>query len=91
MIRMDVRTIAEITGGHLMQNGASVELLGISTDSRTLQPGDLFIPLRGDNFDGHDYLTQAIQNGAAACVSEEMLGGLLVPVIKVSDTLSSIA
>ncbi len=90
MIRLDVRTVAEITGGHLMQNGASVELQGISTDSRTLQPGDLFVPLRGDNFDGHDYLTQAIQNGAAACVSEEMLGGLFVPVIKVSDTLKAL-
>ncbi len=90
MIRMDVRTIAEITGGHLMQNGASVELQGFSTDSRTLQPGELFIPLRGDNFDGHDYMNQAIQNGAAACLSEEMIGGLLVPVIKVNDTLKAL-
>lgn len=90
MIRMDVRTIAEITGGHLMQNGASVELQGFSTDSRSLQPGELFIPLRGDNFDGHDYMNQAIQNGAAACLSEEMIGGLLVPVIKVNDTLKAL-
>jgi UDP-N-acetylmuramoyl-tripeptide--D-alanyl-D-alanine ligase len=90
MIRMDVRTIAEITGGHLMQNGASVELQGFSTDSRSLQPGELFIPLRGDNFDGHDYMNQAIQNGAAACLSEEMIGGLLVPVIKVNNTLRAL-
>jgi len=90
MIRMDVRTVAEITGGHLMQNGASVEFRGISTDSRTLQPGELFIPLRGENFDGHDYLTQAIQRGAAACLSEEMIGGLLVPVVKVKDTLQAL-
>lgn len=90
MIRMDVRTIAEITGGHLMQNGASVELQGFSTDSRMLQPGELFIPLRGDNFDGHDYMNQAIQNGAAACLSEEMIGGLLVPVIKVNNTLKAL-
>lgn len=90
MIRMDMRSVAEITGGHLMQNGASVEFQGISTDSRTLQPGDLFIPLRGDNYDGHDYLTQAIQNGAAACLSEEMIGGLLVPVVKVADTLKAL-
>ena len=90
MIRMDMRAVAEITGGHLMQNGASVELQGISTDSRTVQPGDLFIPLRGDKFDGHDYLTQAIQRGAAACLSEEMIGGLLVPVVKVSDTLKAL-
>ena len=89
MIRMDVRTVAEITGGHLMQNGASVEFQGFSTDSRTLQPGDLFIPLRGDNFDGHDHMAQAIQRGAVACLSEEMIGGLLVPVIKVADTLKA--
>jgi UDP-N-acetylmuramoyl-tripeptide--D-alanyl-D-alanine ligase len=90
MIRMDMRTVAEITGGHLMQNGASVEFQGISTDSRTLQPGELFIPLRGEKYDGHDYLTQAIQRGAAGCISEEMLGGMLVPVIKVSDTLKAL-
>jgi len=90
MIRMDMRAVAEITGGHLMQNGASVEFQGISTDSRTVQPGDLFIPLRGDNYDGHDYLTQAIQRGAASCLSEEMIGGLLVPVVKVSDTLKAL-
>lgn len=90
MIRMDVRTVAEVTGGHLVQNGASVELSGISTDSRTLQPGDLFVPLRGENYDGHDYLTQAIQRGAAACLSEEMVGGLLVPIIKVNDTLKAL-
>jgi len=90
MIRMDMRAVAEITGGHLMQNGASVAFQGISTDSRTVQPGDLFIPLRGDNYDGHDYLTQAIQRGAAACLSEEMIGGLLVPVVKVADTLKAL-
>ena len=90
MIRMDVRTVAEITGGHLMQNGASVEFQGFSTDSRTLQPGDLFIPLSGDSYDGHDYLTQAIQRGAVACLSEEMIGGLRVPVIKVNDTLKAL-
>lgn len=90
MIRMDVRTVAEVTGGYLVQNGASVELNGISTDSRTLQPGDLFVPLRGEQFDGHDYLPQAIQRGAAACLSEEMVGGLLVPIIKVNDTLKAL-
>ncbi len=90
MIRMDMREVAEITGGHLMQNGASVQFEGISTDSRTLQPGDLFIPLRGDNFDGHDYLPLAIQRGAAGCLSEEMIGGLRVPVVKVTDTLKAL-
>lgn len=90
MIRLDVRQVAEITGGHLLQNGASVDLTGISTDSRTLQSGELFVPLKGENFDGHDYINQAIERGAAACLSEETIGGLLVPVIKVQDTLKAL-
>ncbi len=90
MISMDLRTVAEITGGHLIQNGASVEVMGFSTDSRSVQSGELFIPLRGDNFDGHEYLTKAVQRGAAACLSEEMIGGLLVPVVKVNDTLKAL-
>lgn len=85
MMRMDVRKITEFTGGHLLQNGASVEIQGFSTDSRSIQPGELFIPLRGEKFDGHDYLTQAVARGAAACLSEEIIGGLRVPVIKVAD------
>jgi UDP-N-acetylmuramoyl-tripeptide--D-alanyl-D-alanine ligase len=90
MIAMNVRKVAEITGGHLVHNGASVELRGISTDSRTLQPGDLFVPLRGERFDGHDYLSQAIENGAAACLCEEMIGALPVPLVKVNDTLKAL-
>lgn len=90
MIRMDMRTVADITGGHLMKNGASVELQGISTDSRTIQPGELFIPLRGENFDGHAYMNQAIERGAVACLSEDVIGGLLVPVVKVNDTLKAL-
>jgi UDP-N-acetylmuramoyl-tripeptide--D-alanyl-D-alanine ligase len=90
MIRMDARTIAEVTGGDLIRNGADVMISGVSTDSRSLQPGELFIPLRGDNFDGHDYLAQAVQHGAAVCLSEEVVGGLPVPVVKVSDTLKAL-
>ncbi len=90
MIRMDARKVAEFTGGHLLQNGASVEIHGFSTDSRTVQPGELFIPLRGEKYDGHDYLTQAVERGAAACLSEEIIGGLRVPVIKVADTLKAL-
>lgn len=40
----------------------------ISTDSRTLKPGSVFVPLVGENFDGHDYLTAALRQGAAGVV-----------------------
>ena len=90
MNTMDVRTVAEVTGGQILHNGAAVVVTGYSTDSRTLQPGDLFIPLRGEHFDGHDYLAQAVRNGAAACLSEEVVAGLTIPVVQVRDTLQAL-
>jgi UDP-N-acetylmuramoyl-tripeptide--D-alanyl-D-alanine ligase len=90
MIEMDMRAIADATGGRLIQNGGDVRIQGISTDSRSLQPGELFIPLRGEHFDGHDFLAQAARHGAAACLSEETVVGLPIPVIQVRDTLKAL-
>lgn len=90
MINFDVRTVAAVTGGQILHNGTDVALSGFSTDSRSLQAGDLFIPLRGEHFDGHDYLTQAVRHGAAACLSEDVVAGLTIPVIQVRDTLQAL-
>ena len=87
MIRFDVRTVAAVTGGQIIHNGADVTIQGFSTDSRTLQSGELFIALRGERFDGHDYIAQALRHGAAACLSEEVIAGLTIPVVQVRDTL----
>ncbi|MEM1287793.1 MAG: UDP-N-acetylmuramoylalanyl-D-glutamyl-2,6-diaminopimelate--D-alanyl-D-alanine ligase [Pseudomonadota bacterium] len=52
--------------------GQAVDCYGVSIDSRTLDEGDLFIAIRGDRFDGHDYVESALNNGAAlALVSRE--------------------
>ncbi len=62
----------------------------ISTDSRTLQPGDLFIPLRGENFDGHRFVEKAAERGAASAVVERNWTGKMpkhFPLIRVADTL----
>lgn len=59
-----------------------------STDSRTLQPGDTFICLRGPNFDGHDFIVAAIERGARAIVADDLKklpDGLSVPVLLVTD------
>ncbi len=90
MTRMAVRDIAQITNGRMIHNGADVVVDGFSTDSRTLQAGELFIPLRGENYDGHAFLSQAMQHGAAACLSEEVVGGLPIPVVQVKDTLRAL-
>jgi UDP-N-acetylmuramoyl-tripeptide--D-alanyl-D-alanine ligase len=56
--------VAEATGGRLL--GADVSLAGVSTDTRSVVAGQLFIALRGERFDAHDYLSQAVQAGASA-------------------------
>src|SRR5690606_1195744 len=58
-------------------------------DSRTIEKGNLFIPLIGESFDGHDYAAQAMESGAAAVLWQEDHPGAPegVPVIRVADTL----
>lgn len=69
--------------------GGAAAFAGITTDTRALRPGELFVALRGENFDAHDFLAQAVQGGAAALVVHDAARaeGLGVPVYAVSDTL----
>jgi UDP-N-acetylmuramoyl-tripeptide--D-alanyl-D-alanine ligase len=53
--------------------GEDVVCQGVTTDTRTLQPGVLFVALKGPRFDGHDFIEQAIQGGAAAVLVEQPL------------------
>ena len=91
--------IEEATGAELVSPGKGPKVLsGVSTDSRTLSVGNLFIALRGPRFDGHDFLKRAFAQGAAGVLVDrwplETKGGL-TPVkgvrphliLKVPDTL----
>lgn len=86
----DLERIARIVGGEFSGKKVNCELEGVCTDSRNMVPGALFVPLRGGRFDGHDYLSQAVKNGAAACLSEQVVEGLNVPVVRVADTLRAL-
>ncbi|BCP54435.1 UDP-N-acetylmuramoyl-tripeptide--D-alanyl-D-alanine ligase [Kaistia sp. 32K] len=67
---------------------------GISIDSRTVQPGDVFFAIRGDRFDGHRFVGSATAHGATvAVVSEDNLAGLgrmTIPLVVVSDVLEAL-
>ena len=72
--------------------GEDVLFTGVSTDSRTVKSGDLFIALSGKNFDGHKFVAQAKDKGAvAAMVNQESdikkNQGSKLPMIIVKDTL----
>jgi UDP-N-acetylmuramoyl-tripeptide--D-alanyl-D-alanine ligase len=63
----------------------------LCTDTRLLQPGDLYWALEGETFDGHDFCEQAIRKGAQAVViGKDKLPGLEVPSIRVADTLRAL-
>lgn len=74
-------TIDEIvaaTGGSL--EGEPSDVSGVSIDSRTVAPGDLFIAIKGDSFDGHDFVAAALEAGAsAALVSDEKASDIETP------------
>jgi UDP-N-acetylmuramoyl-tripeptide--D-alanyl-D-alanine ligase len=66
----------------------------VSIDSRTVQPGDLFVAIKGEKFDGHDFATGAMAAGAALLVVSEArlpsLGRLAIPMIVVPDVLKAL-
>ena len=61
------------------------EITGIAIDNRKVQPGDLFVAMRGGAADGHDFIADAIMRGAAAVVGEREITGLAVPYVRVDD------
>ncbi|HEV7389367.1 MAG TPA: UDP-N-acetylmuramoyl-tripeptide--D-alanyl-D-alanine ligase [Gemmatimonadaceae bacterium] len=67
----------------------SATLSGVTTDTRKIGKGNLFVALKGERFDGHDYLSDAVRDGAAAVVVSRApkLNTLDVPVFEVHDTL----
>lgn len=62
----------------------------ISTDTRTLGPGDVFVALEGDRFDGHDFVAEAVAAGCAAVVSHRDPGVAGAEVYRVPDTLAAL-
>jgi UDP-N-acetylmuramoyl-L-alanyl-D-glutamate--2,6-diaminopimelate ligase len=67
-------------------NIPDVQIMGISIDSRTVKPGDLFVAMQGGTMDGHNYIQKAIDNGAVAIVGEKDLDGFNVPYIRLENT-----
>ncbi len=63
--------VLKATGGRLLQGERSAFFHGISTDSRTVAEGELFIALKGTHFDGHQYALEALQKNAGGVVIEE--------------------
>ena len=83
--------IADWCGAAVSGPERDILIRDISTDSRTVQPGELFIPLVGETFDGHTFLETAADRGAAAVLSSrrELAWQKNIPILYVDDTLSA--
>lgn len=88
-----IEEICTATGGELIRGEGKATLVkDISTDTRTIEKGQLFIPLIGENFDGHKFISNAVQKGAAAVITQypdiDVPGE--IPVILVKNTLNAL-
>jgi len=91
MLPLKVCEIVKVTNGILLNGNPEAEIKNISTDTRKIMPGDLFIPLVGDNFDGHDFIANAFENsicGYMTSRSTEIIPDAII--IKVDDTLKAL-
>ena len=79
------------TAGHLVQGEAHTPLTGVSTDSRTVAPGELFVAIEGERLDGHRFVGRALGAGAAAAVVRRWPLEVATdrPVIVVDDTVAA--
>jgi UDP-N-acetylmuramoyl-tripeptide--D-alanyl-D-alanine ligase len=96
VIRFHLKDILRGTGGALITSASGPEMYtGISTDSRTVTPGEVFFALRGETHDGHDHLKDAWKAGAVLAVVDRQLpadAGMLapVPLVVVDDTVKAL-
>ena len=91
---MFIKEILEATKGRLIKGDINASFRGISIDSRTIKKGKLFIALKGKNFDGHNFIKQAVEKGESGIVISKIPSSLIPHpsslVIKVADTTKAL-
>jgi UDP-N-acetylmuramoyl-tripeptide--D-alanyl-D-alanine ligase len=88
MKTMSLNEIAKAIKAHFIQGNGEKNCARVSTDTRRIEKGDLFIALKGENFDAHDMLDKAIEGGAVALVvnREVHVQNKEIPLLLVEDT-----
>ncbi|MFB2917296.1 MULTISPECIES: UDP-N-acetylmuramoyl-tripeptide--D-alanyl-D-alanine ligase [Aerosakkonema] len=84
--------ILALSPKNLSEKALATLATGISTDTRSLKPGEVFLALRGENFDGHKFVRTAVEKGAIAIITERDIDDKLpvdFPELRVADTLKA--
>ena len=84
--------VAKITGGKYIgdDRSRSVHVTGAVRDNRDVSPGNLFVCIRGERADGHDFANSAYKAGASCCLAERLIPGAAGPYVLVDSTLSAL-
>ena len=92
MKNLTLENIAAVTGGSYSgpDELKSIEVTAITTDSRKVERGGLFVAIKGERVDGHKFIPQVIDKGAAAAISEVDLGDQDYPYIVVESSLQAV-
>ncbi len=91
MKELQLLDLAREIKGTILNNNSDVTVKGISTDSRKVSEGDLFIAISGERMDGHDFISQAVEKGCSAVVvHKDIKSPIDRPVIRVEDTLKAL-
>ncbi|MBI5442894.1 MAG: UDP-N-acetylmuramoyl-tripeptide--D-alanyl-D-alanine ligase [Deltaproteobacteria bacterium] len=86
-MRLSLSDVLAATGGTLEGPSAPVTFGAVSTDTREIGEGSLFLALKGERFDGHDFVEEALRRGAAGVVLSAGPAPGSVPAVRVADTL----
>jgi UDP-N-acetylmuramoyl-tripeptide--D-alanyl-D-alanine ligase len=70
-VRFTAGQIVEATGGELLRGSAGQQVCGVSTDTRTIGRGELFVALKGPNHDGHNFVSDAVERGAGGTLLQK--------------------
>ncbi len=70
-MNLSAKEVARLTGGELLSGVGDAKIGGVSIDSRTVSPGELFIAIRGPHHDGHRFVASALERGASGVVVSE--------------------
>jgi len=87
-MELSIQDIVKACGGRLLNDGNKSSVTSVSTDTRDIKPGALFVPIVGDRFDGHEYILAAEEKGAVCAVTERqnIPDGVTIPLIYVAST-----
>jgi murE/murF fusion protein len=92
LLRWNTNHLLKATNGRICSGSLQCLLGSVSTDTRKLVGGDIFIALAGENYDGHDYVLTAVKSGAAAVIIDREVQDLPATVlaIRVPETLQAL-